>query len=50
MSARMCFSYRNLKHTPKATFVEEQRGFVFMCSIGESVGTDSAENDAGGPV
>lgn len=47
MSARIRFSYCNLEHTPKATFVVKQRGFVCICSIEKSDGTDSVDADAG---
>ncbi|MFQ7768365.1 MAG: hypothetical protein ACLRIL_08910 [Fusicatenibacter saccharivorans] len=33
MSAGIRFGYRNLEHTPEATFVVKQRGFVLICSI-----------------
>ena len=29
MSVGIRFGYRNLEHTPEATFVVKQRGFVF---------------------
>ena len=38
MSAGIRFGYRNLEHTPEATFVVKQRGFVL----------DSVEYDTGG--
>jgi len=36
MSAGIRFGYRNLEHTPEATFVVKQRGFVLICSIEKS--------------
>ena len=42
------FGYRNLEHTPEATFVVKQRGFVLICSIEKSDRTDSVEYDTGG--
>lgn len=37
-----------LEHTPEATFVVKQRGFVLICSIEKSDRTDSVEYDTGG--
>ena len=48
MSAGIRFGYRNLEHTPEATFVVKQRGFVLICSIEKSDRTDSVEYDTGG--
>ena len=50
MSARIRFSYCNLEHTPEATFEVKQRGFVLLCSIEKSDGTDSVDEDAGGAI
>ena len=48
MSEGIRFDYRNLEHTPEATFVVKQRGFVLICSIEKSDRTDSVEYDTGG--
>ena len=48
MSSGIRFGYRNLEHTPEATFVVKQRGFVLICSIEKSDRTDSVEYDTGG--
>lgn len=45
MSEGIRFDYRNLEHTPEATFVVKQRGFVLICSIEKSDRTDSVEYD-----
>ena len=50
MSAGIRFGYRNLEHTPEATFVVKQRGFVLICSIEKSDRTDSVEYDTGGSI
>ena len=48
MSEGIRFGYRNFEHTPEATFVVKQRGFVLICSIEKSDRTDSVEYDTGG--
>ena len=47
MSAGIRFGYRNLEHTPEATFVVKQRGFVLICSIEKSDRTDAVDFDTG---